>query len=67
MATKKKENLKELEQGELNKKLHALREEVRVIRFKAEGSKSKNVKELWSLKKKIARVLTELNKNKNKK
>jgi ribosomal protein L29 len=34
---------------------------MRVIRFKAEGSKSKNVKELANLKKQIAKVLTEIN------
>jgi len=57
-----KENLKEMKKGELEKKLASLREEVRVIRFKTEGSKSKNVKELANLKKQIAKVLTEINK-----
>jgi ribosomal protein L29 len=57
-----KENLKGMAKGELEKKLTLLREEMRVIKFKAEGSKSKNVKELHSLKKQIARILTELNK-----
>jgi ribosomal protein L29 len=33
-----------------------------VIHFKAEGSKSKNVKEAGILKRQIARALTELNK-----
>ncbi|MFA6257240.1 MAG: 50S ribosomal protein L29 [Candidatus Paceibacterota bacterium] len=58
---KKKENLKEVKTGELEKKLHTLQEEERGIRFKAEGARSKNVKELWNLKKTIARILTELN------
>jgi len=59
---KKKENLKGVEKNELLKKLAILRENVRVIRFKTEGSKSKNVKELATLKKGIARVLTVINK-----
>lgn len=62
MTTKKKENFKEIKKDELVKKLALLREEVRVIRFKAEGSKSKNVKEQASLKKQIARIMTEINK-----
>ena len=47
--------------SELSKKLAVLQEEARGIRFKAEGSKSKNVKELSTLRKDIARILTELN------
>jgi ribosomal protein L29 len=61
MATKKKDNLKDLKGGELIKKLASLREEVRTIHFKAEGSRSKNVKEMSVLKKDIARVLTAMN------
>jgi ribosomal protein L29 len=57
---KKKVNLKELGKGELEKELVVLRENLRVLHFKAEGSKSKNVKEAMALKKQIARVLTEL-------
>jgi len=60
----KKENFKNASNDELNKKLAILRENVRVIRFKAEGSKSKNVKEISVLKKDIARILTELNRKK---
>lgn len=63
MANAKKENSKMME-GDLNKKLASLREEIRMIRFKAEGSKSKNVKELVALRKEIARVLTEMNRTK---
>jgi ribosomal protein L29 len=56
--TKKKENYKDMKEGELSKQLGTLREEVRVIKFKAEGSRSKNVKELGNLKKQIARIMT---------
>ncbi len=58
---KKTENLKGMKANELKKKLADLREEMRVLRFKAEGSKSKNVKESMTLRKQIARVLTEIN------
>jgi len=61
MATKK-DNLKELKGGELEKKLATLEETLRVIRFKAEGAKSKNVKEAASIKKQIAQIKTILNK-----
>jgi len=61
---KNKENLKGMKKDELEKKLAILQESARVIRFKAEGSKSKNVKELGSLRKDIARVLTEINNKK---
>ena len=64
MKKNNKNNFKEMEKDELKKKLAILRENARVIRFKAEGSKSKNVKELASLKKEIARVLTEINNKK---
>ncbi len=57
----KKENLKEMKTDELKKQLADLREELRAIHFKTEGSRSKNVKEASTLKKKIARILTELN------
>jgi ribosomal protein L29 len=57
----KKENLKGMKEDELKKQLTALREELRSIHFKAEGARSKNVKEASTLKKKIARILTELN------
>ena len=62
-TTKKlKENLKGMEGEELKKELSNLRENLRAIHFKAEGSRSKNVKESASLKKQIARALTEINK-----
>ncbi len=59
MATKK-ENLKDLGADELSKKVETLSETLRAIRFKAEGSKSKNVKESASLKKQIAQLMTAL-------
>lgn len=60
----KKESLKDMKKNELAKKLAILEENARVIRFKAEGSKSKNVKELSNLRKDIARILTEINRQK---
>ena len=60
----KKENLKDMKKNELIKKLAILQENARVIRFKAEGSKSKNVKELLNLRKNIAQILTEINRQK---
>ncbi len=66
MTKNNRENLKGMKGGELEKKLAILRENARVIRFKAEGSKSKNVKELSTLRKDIARILTELNKQNKK-
>ncbi|MDP2788966.1 MAG: 50S ribosomal protein L29, partial [bacterium] len=52
---------KGMKKNELVKKLVSLREEERVLRFKAEGAKSKNVKEAMTLRKQIARILTEIN------
>ena len=57
---KKKENFKEMSAAELSKRAVALREELRTLRFKAEGSRSKNVKEEAGIKKNIARILTEI-------
>ena len=61
MAKKKTENFKSMKKEELKKELAAFRESLRVIHFKAEGSRSKNVKESATLKKQIARILTVLN------
>ena len=61
---KKTENLKGMKTNELKAKLTALEESIRLIHFKSEGSKSKNVKEVKTLKREIARVLTEINKKK---
>ena len=59
---KKEENLKVMKIDELKKKLLDLEENMRILRFKAQGSKSKNVKEFATLRKQIARILTEINK-----
>lgn len=61
---KKVENLNKLNEGELSKKLAGLEEDLRVLRFRAEGSKSKNVKESASKRKEIARILTFLREQK---
>lgn len=61
---KKKENLKEVDGAALNKKLVELEEQIRVLKFKEQGSRSKNVKESSSLKKEVARILTILNSKK---
>ncbi len=61
---KNKENLKAMGSGELQKRLASLEESLRAMRFKAEGSRSKNVKETSALKKQIARILTQINSNK---
>lgn len=55
---KKKENLKDMSVADLEKKLATLREEIRAIRFKGEGSKTKNVKDEARMKKTIAQILT---------
>lgn len=65
MATKvkkEKENLKGLDMKELTKKLVSLREDLRSIKFKIEGGKAGNVKQSLSIRKQIARILTEINK-----
>ena len=67
MAKKQTENLKGMKEIDLKKELTLLRENLRVLHFKAEGSKSKNVKEATTLRKQIARILTELNRNNKKK
>jgi len=64
MAKKEKENFKIMKMDELKKKLADLQESIRVLRFKTEGSKSKNVKEPAKIRKQIARILTEINKKK---
>jgi len=59
--SKKKENLKGMKASELKEKLLSLEEDLRRLKFKAEGSRSKNVKESKTLRRQIARVLTEMN------
>jgi ribosomal protein L29 len=58
---KKINNFKEMKEVELKKELALFKENLRVIHFKAEGSRSKNVKEAATLRKQIARIMTELN------
>jgi len=57
----KKNNFKGIKIDELKKSLVAFQKSLRTLHFKSEGSKSKNVKEQSSLRKQIARVLTEIN------
>ena len=58
--------IKGMKMDELKTKLINLEESMRVLRFKAQGSKSKNVKESMTLRKQVARVLTEINKKPSK-
>lgn len=58
---KKEENLKGMKLDELKLKLSDLEKDIRVLRFKAQGARSKNVKESVTLRKQVARVLTEMN------
>jgi ribosomal protein L29 len=62
-----KADIKEMKVEELQKELLLLKSNLQTIHFKAEGSKSKNVKEAASIKKQIARILTELNSGNKKK
>ncbi len=52
--------LKEKKIDELEKDLHAKRDALRLLKSNV-GTKSKNVKEQGSVKKDIARILTEMN------
>jgi ribosomal protein L29 len=58
---KKKGQFTDMKKDELAKEVLSLREQIRTIRFKAEGSKSKNTKETLALRKQIARALTVIN------
>lgn len=59
-------NIKNMKDAELEKELVSLRESMHTLRFKAQGSKSKDVKEPAKLKKNVARVLTEMQARKSK-
>jgi ribosomal protein L29 len=63
MKKKTDNNIKGMKADELKKQVLALGESLREFRFKAVGSKSKNVKEAKNLRKQIAQALTEMNKN----
>ncbi len=54
-------DIKEKTKKELEKILKTTREELRKFRFSFSGSGQKNVREGRNLRKKIARVLTQLN------
>jgi len=56
-----KQSLKGMSGDELRKNLVLTEENLRSLRFKAEGAKSKNVKEGVAFRKQIARILTEIN------
>ena len=47
---------------DLTKILYEKREAIKNVRFSTAGSKSRNVKELSTLRKEVARIMTELNK-----
>lgn len=55
---KKKEKFNSMTDVELVKKLASFREDLRVLRFKAEGAKSGNTKEAGAIRRNIARVMT---------
>ena len=61
----KKLDLKNHSQEELTKLAGEKREELRALRFNVAGSKNRNVKAARTLRKEVARVLTELNSKKN--
>lgn len=50
--------------GELHKEIMDKREALRVIRFGAEGSRSRNVRETRTIRREIARLLTQVNSRK---
>ncbi len=54
-------SLKEKKIEELTKDLGMHREELRGLRFNVAGSKVRNVKQSKTLRKEIARILTEIN------
>ena len=57
----KKTSLKKHSKEELTKLVETKREELRALRFAVAGSKNRNVKLSRTLRKTIARALTELN------
>lgn len=56
----KKTNYKGKPKQDLIKTLGEKREDLRKIRFGTTGSKTRNVKEISSLRKEVARIMTEL-------
>lgn len=61
---KKSNKFNSMKAEDVTKRVSELRETLREIRFKAEGARSKNVKEVGQLKKELAQALTTLNSNK---
>jgi ribosomal protein L29 len=61
----KKDTLTNHSVDDLNKLVLSKREELRVLRFSVAGSKNRNVKQAKTLRKEIARALTELNQRLN--
>ncbi len=57
----KKNSLKDHSVTDLNKLVANKREELRALRFSVAGSKNRNVKQGRTLRKEVARALTELN------
>lgn len=49
---------------EMHKEIADMREAIRALRFSAEGSRSRNVKETQTKRREIARLLTEINSRK---
>jgi ribosomal protein L29 len=57
----KSKELRQKDSGEIQKMLYEKKEALRALRSNLSGSKSKNVKEVSTLRKDIARMLTEIN------
>lgn len=60
----KKTSYKDKTPKDLLKALGERREALRKLRFGSTGSKARNVKESSSIRKDVARIMTELNRNK---
>jgi len=59
--TKKSKNLDNMTEQDLQKTVIDLQDEIRGMKFKIEGAKSKDVKKIRETKREIARALTKLN------
>ncbi len=60
----KKTDYKNKDKGELSKMIAESQEKLRIFRFDASGSRSKNVKEGMTMRRNIARMLTAMNNSK---
>lgn len=54
-------DLSNLTPVEMQRRLHALREQLRDLRFKVDGGQHKDVRDLRDVRRNIARILTKLN------